>query len=121
MTDAVRHDSKQVIYETYPDLGYNYRMTDLQAALGRVQLRRLPRIVERRRELADLYKQHLADVFGFDAPSEPSWSRSNWQSYCVGLPAWLDQRATMQALLDRGIRSIHPSLRMLLHVAGWQP
>jgi dTDP-4-amino-4,6-dideoxygalactose transaminase len=103
VADTVRHGSKQVIYESYPELGYNYRMTDLQAALGRVQLSRLPEIVARRRHCADLYQQQLAGLPGFGAPSEPSWARTNWQSYCVKLPDWLDQRLVMQTLLDQGI------------------
>lgn len=103
VNDTVRHGSRQVIYESYPELGYNYRMTDLQAAVGRVQLRRLPELVSRRRQLAELYQQHLAMVPGLEPPVEPSWARTNWQSYCVKLPHWLDQRATMQALLDQGI------------------
>ncbi|MBP1862295.1 DegT/DnrJ/EryC1/StrS family aminotransferase [Rhizobium herbae] len=101
--DTVRHGSRQVIYEGYPELGYNYRMTDLQAAMGRVQLTRLPALVSRRRHLAELYRQELRDIPWLDVPIEPVWARSNWQSYCVKLPPWLDQRGTMQALLDRGI------------------
>jgi dTDP-4-amino-4,6-dideoxygalactose transaminase len=103
ITDAVRHGSKQVIYENYPELGYNYRMTDLQAAVGRVQLRRLPELVAQRRFLAKQYGEELSALSGFAAPAELSWARTNWQSYCVRLPDWLDQRETMQALLDQGI------------------
>src|SRR6185295_9018861 len=50
--DAVRHSSPRVIFERYPVVGFNYRMTDIQAAIGREQLKRLPEIVARRRELA---------------------------------------------------------------------
>ena len=100
--DTVRHGSSQVIYETYPEIGYNYRMTDMQAAIGRVQLERLPGIVARRREIARDYACRLAGIEGVAAPREPDWARSNWQSYCVRL-AGADQRWTMQALLDRGI------------------
>jgi dTDP-4-amino-4,6-dideoxygalactose transaminase len=104
VADTVRHGSKSVIYETYPELGYNYRMTDLQAALGRVQLRRLPSLVVRRRRLADLYGRLIAAIAPtFTAPREPSWARTNWQSYCVRIPDGGDQRAIMQALLDEGI------------------
>jgi perosamine synthetase len=60
--DTVRHGAKQVIFESYPMLGYNYRMTDIQAAVGREQLKRLPEIVERRRYLAQQYQEKLADV-----------------------------------------------------------
>lgn len=101
--DTVRHGSRQVIYEGYPELGYNYRMTDLQAAMGRVQLKRLPDLISKRRHLAALYSQELRDIPWLEAPAEPSWARSNWQSYCVVLPPWLDQRDTMQTLLDQGI------------------
>lgn len=103
VSDTVRHGSQQVIYETYPELGYNYRMTDLQAAIGREQLRRLPEILAKRRRLGEQYDRYLGDVPGLLTPTEPEWARSNWQSYCVRLPASADQRSVMQALLDRGI------------------
>jgi len=101
--DTVRHGSSLVIHETYPEYGYNYRMTDLQAAIGREQLLRLADLVRERRQLADEYTSRIQEIPGFAAPIEPSWARSNWQSYCVALPPGLDQREAMQALLDRGI------------------
>lgn len=101
--DTVRHGSPQVIFESYPAIGYNYRMTDIQAAVGREQLKRLSEIVARRRELADDYRLLLADVPGITLPSEPDWARTNWQSYCVRLPEHCDQRRVMQAMLDAGI------------------
>jgi dTDP-4-amino-4,6-dideoxygalactose transaminase len=103
VNDTVRHGSKQVIYESYPELGFNYRMTDMQAAVGRVQLKRLPDLVARRRALAELYSKHLVFAAGPRPPVEPSFARSNWQSYCVTLPDKWDQRDIMQGLLDRGI------------------
>lgn len=103
--DTVRHGARQVIYEGYAELGYNYRMTDLQAAIGREQLKRLGALVSRRRELAEQYTERLSPVAGLQTPGEPAWARSNWQSYCVGLSEWIDQRETMQALLDCGISS----------------
>lgn len=101
--DTVRHGAKQVIVESYPMLGYNYRMTDIQAAVGREQLKRLPEIVARRRELAARYHQMLADIPGLKLPTEPEWAKSNWQSYCVRLPEGCDQRQVMQAMLDAGV------------------
>ena len=101
--DTVRHASQEVSFESYPVLGFNYRMTDIQAAIGRVQLARLPDLLARRRALADRYRMLLADVAGLSAPFEPDWARSNWQSYCVRLPEHADQRAVMQRMLDRGI------------------
>ena len=101
--DTVRHGSNQVIFETHPVLGYNYRMTDTQPAVGREQLRRLPGIVARRREVGAMYKQLLAPAQWIGLPQEPSWARSNWQSFAVRLPEHADQRTVMQAMLDAGI------------------
>jgi perosamine synthetase len=101
--DTVRHGAKQVIFESYPTLGYNYRMTDIQAAVGREQLKRLPEIIERRRFLARRYHQLLADIPGLKLPTEPIWARSNWQSYCIRLSQQYDQLQVMQAMLDAGI------------------
>jgi dTDP-4-amino-4,6-dideoxygalactose transaminase len=101
--DTVRHGSGQVIFEEYTELGFNYRMTDLQAAVGRVQLGRLSAIIERRRTQAERYHELLADVPGLGLPVEPAWARSNWQSYCVLLPGGCPQREVMQAMLDAGV------------------
>jgi perosamine synthetase len=101
--DTVRHGSAQVIFEDYVCVGYNYRMTDMQAAVGRKQLTKLPDIVARRRAIASRYAELLGNIEGLRLPFEPDWARSNWQSYCVRLPDRVDQRAVMQSLLDRGI------------------
>ena len=101
--DTVRHGAKEVIFESYPMLGYNYRMTDIQAAVGREQLKRLPEMIERRRFLAGRYRDLLANVPGLRLPEEPSWACSNWQSYCVRLSDRCDQRQVMQFMLDQGV------------------
>ncbi len=103
VSDTKRHSSASVIFEDYPVQGYNYRMTDIQAAIGRQQLKRLPDILSRRRALAARYHALLADVEGITPPQEPEWARSNWQSYCVALDAGLDQVRIMQSMLDQGI------------------
>lgn len=101
--DTVRHGAREVVFESYPEVGFNYRMTDMQAAVGRVQLTRLDTIVQDRRRIAAEYGTRLSGIGGLKAPPEPSWARSNWQSYCVELPNSCDQRAVMQAMLDAGI------------------
>jgi len=103
VSDTERHSAGRVIFESYPAVGFNYRMTDIQAAVGREQLKRLPTIVVRRRQLAQQYAQLLHDAEGLEPPEEPGSARSNWQSYCVRLPAHCDQRTVMQRLLDAGI------------------
>jgi dTDP-4-amino-4,6-dideoxygalactose transaminase len=71
--------------------------------VGREQLKRLPELVLARRKGAEFYRGVLGDIKGLGLPSEPTWARSNWQSYCVRLPAHVDQRRAMQSLLDLGI------------------
>ena len=111
--DTVRHGSPRVIFESYPTLGYNYRMTDIQAAVGREQLKRLPSIVSERRLFALRYRELLSGISGVTLPTEPSWARSNWQSYCVRLPHQSNQRNVMQGMLNarvstrRGIMCSH--------------
>ena len=102
VSDTVRHSALTVIQEEYSVLGYNYRMTDIQAAIGREQLKRLPEIVSRRRVLAARYDERLATVPGVTTPTEPSWARTNWQSYVIRVEADR-QRLIMQKLLDAGI------------------
>ncbi len=102
--DTVRHGAREVIFESYPEVGFNYRMTDMQAAVGREQLKRLPEIVAgRRRDRRTLSAAALGRSRASRLPIEPAWARSNWQSYCVRLPDGSDQRAVMQAMLDAGI------------------
>ena len=101
--DTVRHSSAQVVFESYPELGFNYRLTDIQAAIGREQLKRLPQAISVRREMASRYRQLLSDIPGLTTPSEPEWARTNWQSYCVRLPEGANQREVMQDMLDAGI------------------
>jgi len=103
VSDTVRHGAGQVIFEEYTELGFNYRMTDLQAAVGRVQLGRLPAMLERRRVQVDRYRELLAGVAGLGLPVEPAWARSNWQSFCVTLPPACPQREVMQAMRDAGV------------------
>lgn len=103
VSDATRHGIKTVLFEEYFGTGFNYRMTDIQAAVGRVQLARLPELVAERRKLAENYRVHLSAMPGLTLPEEPAWARSNWQSYCLRLPHGMNQKTVMQLLLDQGI------------------
>jgi dTDP-4-amino-4,6-dideoxygalactose transaminase len=101
--DTVRHQSQTIIFEEYTMVGFNYRMTDMQAAVGRQQLKRLPHILACRRARADIYATALEETEGVFAPEEPRWARSNWQSYCLRLAPDIDQSRIMQHMLDNGI------------------
>jgi Predicted pyridoxal phosphate-dependent enzyme apparently involved in regulation of cell wall biogenesis len=101
--DTVRHNSQQVIFEEYPVPGYNYRLTDVQGAIGRAQLKKLDEIVAQRRRLAGSYREMLATLPQVHLPAEPNWARTNWQSFCIRLPKGADQKKVMQSMLDNGV------------------
>ena len=97
--DTVRHQSSQVVFESYPELGFNYRLTDIQAAVGRVQLKRLPELVQKRRAQVEFYRKRIDLPF----QKELEGHVSNWQSVIVRLPDGLSQKDVMQQMQDEGI------------------
>ncbi len=103
--DTIRHSSNRVIIEEYTTTSFNYRMTDLQAAVGLVQLGRLPELIRRRRELGAFYRGELSEISWLSPPSEAENVRSNWQSYAVRLGASTPrtQLEILQYLLDNGV------------------
>jgi len=104
-SDLARHSATRVMVESYDEVGYNYRMTDLQAAIGLEQLRRLDSMLARRRHLAARYTARLKDVGWLLPPHEPAGLRHNYQSYMTRLApnAPISRDQLMQCLLDHGI------------------
>ncbi len=85
-------------------LGFNYRMTDIQAAIGREQLKRLPAIVARRRELAARYHERLAAIAGVIVPARAGVGAHQLAELRRPASPAADQRAVMQRMLDDGSR-----------------
>jgi dTDP-4-amino-4,6-dideoxygalactose transaminase len=85
MSAADREASQGAVIEHYLEVGFNYRMTDIQAAVGLVQLTRLEAIVAERRRLAARYADLLAGINGVHTPTDPAYGTSNYQSYVVRL------------------------------------
>jgi dTDP-4-amino-4,6-dideoxygalactose transaminase len=83
---AARHASRQPVIEHYMELGFNFRMTDIQAAVGLVQLRKLGQLIARRRMLAQRYKELLAGIPGVRTITDPEYGTTNYQSFWVLLP-----------------------------------
>jgi dTDP-4-amino-4,6-dideoxygalactose transaminase len=102
---AQRHLSTLPPAEQYVEVGYNYRMTDLQAAVGIVQLDRLDAIITRRREIVARYQQAFAGIEGVRAVTDPAWGTTNYQSFWieVGEPFPLDRERLLQHLAERDI------------------
>jgi dTDP-4-amino-4,6-dideoxygalactose transaminase len=105
MSAAMRHSSTDVVVESYMETGFNYRMTDIQAAVGLVQLERLDDIVTRRRALAERYRQLLSGISGLSTISDPPYGTGNFQSFWVVLPddAAVDRDEVMRRMLAQGV------------------
>ena len=105
ISDVARHNSKKVVFEEYLETAYNYRMSDIQAAVGVEQLKKLSKIIKKRRDLAKTYEKELKAITWLKPPSEPHYCRANWQSYPVKvLPdAPLSRDRLLGYLLNNGI------------------
>ena len=105
VSDTVRHKADKVIFEEHNVLGYNYRLTDLQAAVGIEQMKRLDGLLKRRRELARRYYELLKPVPHVMPPFVPDYAESNFQSFAIRLTedCPVSREQLMQSLLDAGI------------------
>lgn len=112
---ADRHASAQPVLEAYLETAFNYRMTDIQAAIGLVQLGRLEQLVTHRRALAARYHQLLADIEGLAPVRDPEYGETNFQSfwvlinreYGVGRDEVLAELAAAGVSARRGIMAAH--------------
>ncbi|MEU8759252.1 aminotransferase class I/II-fold pyridoxal phosphate-dependent enzyme [Streptomyces sp. NPDC048659] len=126
---AERHASGKPVLESYLETGFNYRMTDIQAAVGLVQLGRLDALVARRRELAARYGALLREVPGLTPVTDPAHGASNFQSYWVllaedfpvGRDALLARLAEAGVSARRGIMASHLEPAYAGHPAGPLP
>jgi dTDP-4-amino-4,6-dideoxygalactose transaminase len=100
---AERHGDPTLAAEAYPVAGYNYRLTDIQAALGIGQLHRLAEIVRRRRALADLYRDNLGHLPGVRLPEDPAFGTTNYQSYVMRVEGRGRAQQLMRDLYAQGV------------------
>jgi perosamine synthetase len=115
VSDTARHNARNVIIEEYPVVGYNYRLTDLQAAVGIEQMKRLDYLVSRRVELAMRYYRLLSEYQWLLPPYVPPYADPNFQSFAISLgdDCAVTRDGVWQTLLDngvaakRGIMAIH--------------
>jgi perosamine synthetase len=107
VNDRVRHESSKILFEDHLEVGYNYRMTDIQASVGIHQLNKLDWIVGERRKIATRYHEAFSDIDCIRLPLEEEGYFSNYQSYSIyllpGCP--VSRNDLMQKLLDMGISS----------------
>ncbi|MGH3069647.1 MAG: DegT/DnrJ/EryC1/StrS family aminotransferase [Streptosporangiaceae bacterium] len=102
---AQRHASRQPVTEHYLEVGFNYRMTDVQAAIGLVQLAKLDRLITRRRGLAARYRELLGGIPGLSVVGDPAYGRTNYQSFWVLLPEGfpVSRDELLRLLADEGV------------------
>ncbi|WFE30186.1 DegT/DnrJ/EryC1/StrS family aminotransferase [Solwaraspora sp. WMMD791] len=102
---ADRHASTQPVLEAYLEPAFNYRMTDIQAAVGLVQVGRLPGLIAGRRALAARYHALLADIDGLVPVVDPAYGETSYQSFWVRIdPAYGVARDDVLAgLADAGV------------------
>lgn len=99
-----RHGKKDLVIESYNTLGYNFRMSDIQAAVGVEQMKRLPELIKERRDIDKAYRKYLNAAPRIIPPFEPSYCRSNFQSYPLAiLDDNIDQSKLISHLLSKGI------------------
>ena len=115
LSDLARHSAQDIVFESYPERGWNHRMTDMQAALGLCQLELLEDILEARRRLAERYTAALRSVSYLETPQDPDHIKRTWQSYAVRISphAPIDRTELMRRLMRdgiatrRGVMAIH--------------
>jgi perosamine synthetase len=105
ISDHARHGLRPTLFEQYPEVGFNYRITDVQAAIAIPQLSRLQEILDCRRRIANRYSQALANHPLLAPPHVPYGLEPNWQTYQVSLHPSVGQRRNdlMDQLYDLGV------------------
>lgn len=105
INDLDRHQSKSVMIEEYDELGYNYRMSDLEAAVGFVQLTKLDGLLKQRAQLAERYSRAFKELGYLISPAVPPYAKHTYQSYLVRIvkDAPFSRDELMEKLLERDI------------------
>jgi perosamine synthetase len=99
LSDFVRHNTAPTLFENYPEIGYNFRITDIQAAIGLAQLDRANDALLRRRQAAEYYQRGLTDHPLFIPPRVAPKLTPNWQSYQITLRQSLN--VSRNSVMDR--------------------
>jgi len=107
--DRIRYLATQarqpVAHYEHTEIGYNYRLSNLLAAMGSAQLRRLPSMIERRRAINDLYRRAFAGVDPIEFMPIPDWSSWNGWLTCILFPSTSLRDRVREALSDDAVES----------------
>lgn len=104
-SDFARHNARPTAFETYPEVGFNFRITDIQAAVGLVQLDRLETMLQARKDIAARYNRAFSQMPDLTLRAEEDGVECNWQSYMLVLKdnARVSRNELMDKLHDLGI------------------
>lgn len=118
ISDLVRHDARGVLVQQYFDYGYNYRMTDMQAAIGLVQMKKLPRMIEQRRAQAQVYDAAFVPMEEIEPPHVPDYAIHAYTSYLIrlGPSAPLSRNELLKEMAERNV-----SCRIGIQPLHWEP
>lgn len=109
VSDLARHASKNVVFESYPEVGYNFRMSDVQAAIGISQMDKIEEIIKKRIAIATIYNKALGVHPYLGIPYVPGWCRHNYQSYLLKVKknSPISREKIMSRLSNKGIAARH--------------
>ncbi len=115
LSERIRHlctQAKKDAFEYYHDeIGYNYRLTNIQAAMGVAQMERLDEFIDRKRANASLYRKRMSEIDDISFLWEQSWAKSNFWFYTVAVPK-KHKKKLMNFLLSRKIQ-VRPVWRLI--------
>jgi dTDP-4-amino-4,6-dideoxygalactose transaminase len=118
ISDLERHKAKGVLVQKYSEVGYNYRMTDIQAAIGIVQMKKLDAMVEERTRQARRYDAAFAEMDEIEPPFVPPYAAHAYSSYLIRLRpgARIGRDTLLRGMAERGI-----SCRVGIQPLHWEP
>jgi dTDP-4-amino-4,6-dideoxygalactose transaminase len=121
LSEEQRHHGPQPwLLPAFDELGYNYRMTDLQAAVGLVQLAKLDRFIDERERRARFYHEALSDIAWLRTPNVPNGARHAWQAYVTVVDPTMAPlpRNEIMAILHRAGVATRPGTHAV-HTLGY--
>mgnify|MGYP000016847631 CR=1 FL=1 len=118
ISEEQRHAGSQpYLLPDFNLLGFNYRMTDLQGAVGLVQLGKLDRFIAERQEWTAYYREGLGDIPWLVMPPQPESGRHAWQAFVTRVDPEVDRNGIMASLFEQGI-STRPGTHAI-HTLGY--
>jgi perosamine synthetase len=103
LTTQAKDDQLEYIHNT---VGYNYRLTNLQAAMGCAQMEQLDRFVAAKREIAARYKEALGEILGIRLPEEADWASSTYWMYTILIDDAVSPVGSRELLRELGALNI---------------